>query len=150
MNKGRRHKQDLDFAGLLKKTKGQLTPVRGRLPPGLGASSYRARRGLVSSSIVLRFFFDCSSFSKRNTIEEQSKNKQASNESTARPRQRGGCGVAKGRLSSTRGRGGSRDGCEGGCWRQRGGLRGWRRGQRRWSRCPTWRHRMRRGRGGRP
>ena len=46
-------------------------------------------RGLVSSSIVLRLFFDSSSFSKRNTIEEQTKNKQPSNEGAHKGRQKG-------------------------------------------------------------
>ena len=61
--------------------------------PELGAGSGRAWCGLVSSSILLRLFFDSSSFSKRNTIKEQTKNKQPSNESATRLRKRNGKGT---------------------------------------------------------
>ena len=53
-------------------------------------------RGLCCSPIVLRLFFDSSSFSKRNTIEEQSKNKQRRNEVATTPPRGDGQGAAKG------------------------------------------------------
>ncbi|MBP5540134.1 MAG: hypothetical protein J6X88_00630 [Bacteroidales bacterium] len=62
---------------------------------GFAAPCVRLVCGLCSSPIYRRLFFDCSSFSKRNTIEEQTKNKQRTIQSAERARQSVGWGLER-------------------------------------------------------
>ena len=72
-----------------KKYWNRVTVKRKKCGCGFAAPCVRLVCGLCSSPIYRRLFFDCSSFSKRNTIEEQTKNKQPSNEGAHKGRQKG-------------------------------------------------------------